>query len=286
VQLQRALPQPDDPDAPQPRVIHWHDTLFCQVTLGEQLDKVRQQRQYDMPHTARAAINLAYDWYDFLPLPDEAFRRGGLKVLLNIPQAVFIAAEIVNNIPDYNRGPNRSRVDFFCYMPDGQVCRKHPGRTASEDAQDYLMPPNAGLFDCTVAAQSGAGYAMHRCPPALALADGVPQPVGTVLLNQQHLAYYSRFDCDHWPWSKFEQRLRPLLHDQKVLDITEGKEIPWWLCLAHTVHLHDIIHEGILQVKAEWQNRTLVLTVATTRRRCCVWYDRQAREFITETLDE
>jgi len=67
---------------------------------------------------------------------------------------------------------------------------------------------------------------------------------------------------------------------------TEGNEIPWWLCLAHTVHLHDIIHEGILQVKAKWQNRTLVLTVATTRRRCCVWYERETREFITETLDE
>ena len=147
------------------------------------------------------------------------------------------------------------------------------------------MPANAGLFDCTVAAQSGAGYAMHRCPPALALADGVPQPVGTVLLNQQHLAY-SRFDHDHWPWPKFEQRLKPLLRDQEVLDITEGNEIPWWLCLAHTVHLHDIIHEGILQVKAKWQNRTLVLTVATTRRRCCVWYERETREFITETLDE
>ena len=285
VQRQQALPQPGNPGAPQPGVILWRDTLFYRETLADQLHRVTQQQHYDMPHTAREAINRAYVLYDFLPLPEEAFRRDGLKVLLNMPQALFIAAEIVNNIPDYNRGPNNFRVDFFCYLLDGRVCRKHPGAKRSQDAQGYYMPPDAGVFDCTVAAQYGAGFAMHRRPPALALANGVPQPVGTVLLTQQHLAY-SRFDHDHWPWRKFEQRLKPLLRDQEVLDITAGHEIPWWLCFAHTVPLHGIIHDGILQVTAKSRNQTLVLTVVTTRGRFCVRYERKTREFITARLDE
>ena len=284
-QRQQAQPQPGNPGAPQaPGVLLWSEMPFYRETLADQLHKVTQQQHYVMSDTAREAMNRAYVLYDFLPLPEQAFRQDGLKALLNMPQALFIAAEIVHNIPDYNRG-DKFRVDFFCYLPDGRVCRKHPGAKRSQDAQDYYTPPDAGVFDCTVAAQYGAGYAMHRCPPALALANGVPQPVGTVLLNQQHHAY-SRFDHDHWPWRKFEQRLKPLLHDQEVLDIAEGNEIPWWLCFARTVPLHGIIHDGILQVTAKWQNRTLVLTVGTTRGRFCVWYERETGEFITERLEE
>jgi len=289
---QLALPAP--PGASQPRVIQWRESLFYQVTLWqhlEHLDNATQHRRCD--ETARDAINLAYELYRFLPLPEQAFRQSGLKDLLNMPDAVFIAAERVHNIPDYNRPPDTDRVDFFCYMADGHVCRKHPGRGTGQDAQDHWMSPDAGVFNCNVAQRFGAGHAMHRCPPALAISTGGSLRVGTVLLNEQHLRAYSAFDHQHWPWTKFQKRSMSVLrdpavldHSDGILDITEGNEMPWWLCFVHTFDLHDIVKDGILSVKAKWHNtKKLVLFVQTTRGHVSVWRDSNKKEFITEQLE-
>jgi len=255
-------------------------TYFYQHHLKDQLRQFKEQQiQYDWPDNARAAINLAYDWYDFLPLPAQAFHWDDLKTLLKMPQALFITAEKVQNIPDYNRWPkdqdSKFRVDFFCYMPNGHVWRKHPGGKKSQNAADYDMTLDAGVFDGSFATQHGAGIAMHRCPPAHALARGAPLPIGTALITGPQLLAYSKFDTQHWPWRRFEERLKPLLHVQEVMDITDGGAIPWWLCFAHEGILHGIINEGILRVTARLVNQSVVLTVTTSspQRRGSVGYD-------------
>jgi len=257
-------------------------TDFFTKCLPDQLQKFNdRQRQYNWVNDPRAAINRAYVWYDHLPLPEEAFHRDGLKEILQIPQAKFIVAERVNRIPDSDRGPRdqpcrtamccacnlaqRLRVDFFCYMENGHVLRMHPGASTSQDAIDQDMPFDAGLFDCSFATLHGAGMAMHRCPPAHALARGAPLPIDTALITEPQLRAYSKFDTDHWPWKQFVHRLRPSLHEQRETDITDGKAIPWWLHFAHEhKRLQGIINEGILGVTAKLEKQGVVLAVRTS----------------------
>jgi len=75
-------------------------------------------------------------------------------------------------------------------------------------------------------------------------------------------------------------------HSDGILDITEGNEMPWWLCFVHTFDLRDIVKDGILSVSAKWHNtKKLVLFAQTTRGHVSVWRDSKKKEFITEQLE-
>ena len=89
--------------------------------------------------TPRAAINRAYELYDYLPLRVETFTDPQHVLLqcmnmgqldLNLLEVLGFTAERIPRILDTNR-TGYNRVDFFLYLSDGSVLRFHPGRTLS-----------------------------------------------------------------------------------------------------------------------------------------------------------
>ena len=271
---------PSPPGALQPGVLLWADTHFCRQVLPAQLQNV-WHKHYTLVDSGRGAINLAYELHDFLPLPDTAFCVDGLKDVLNMPHAVCIAAERVHRVPDLNRN-GMLRVDFFCYMPDGHVCRKHHGRSKPQDALDHWMPLTAGLYDLTVASQHGVGQAMHRVPPVVALAQGAPQGSGTVVLAGLHLNAFSVFDRTHWTWHRLQEVLQKLLHSHHPLDITLGEQAPWWLFIAQTLSLREIVQGGITQVVADLEYQKVILMITTVDGHWRIWYCPNGRQLKTQ----
>ena len=86
------------------------------------------------------------------------------------PPPLVVVAEKVLRVPDSNRPPH-CRVDFFCYMPTGEVVRYHP-----HSLQPHSMPPRCKLFDAGLARSVGVGAALHLQPPRLVAYSGATQP--------------------------------------------------------------------------------------------------------------
>ena len=143
-QLVPVPPQPSFYSQPTGR--QWADTVFY-----AQCRSADAGVRYVKADTARGAMKLAYELYGHLPLSDIALCNDGLKQKLNIPDALFVAAEMIPRIPDHNRG-GRNRIDFFAYMPSGEVFRFHPGHKAKDDAQVQRMTRESHLFDFADAA--------------------------------------------------------------------------------------------------------------------------------------
>ena len=108
---------------------------------------------------ARAAMDLAYELEEYLPLDASEFVTFDLRRRFSAPHALAITAEKVLRVQDHNRPPH-PRIDLFCYMQDGEVIRLHP-----DSMQPHTMPWRCNLFDVPTACSVGVGAALHRRPP-------------------------------------------------------------------------------------------------------------------------
>jgi len=112
--------------------------------------------------------------------------------LLNIADALFVAAERIASVQDHNR-PRYNRVDFFAYMPSGEIFRYHPGRNAQQDARVHRMRFDSQILLKEVAEQTGVGGALRKRPPGFIAISGAPQ-LGHIAVTPAHLWEVSTYD--------------------------------------------------------------------------------------------
>ena len=213
------------------------------------------------------ALNLAYELYDHLPLPDRALCNDSLKQKLNISDALFVAAEMIPRIPDHNRA-GLNRVDLFAYMPTGEVFRFHPGHKAKDDAHVHRMRNDSQLFDYAHAAAQGVGNALHAAPPGFLVTAGAAQP-GVFAVTPAHLPEFNTYDVQGLGGQKLLPELTRILGDESVpfIDITRGATFPWWLTLASAAASIAVVAEGIVAVHVTKHNQKPVLIVYNTAGR-------------------
>ena len=223
--------------------------------------------------TARGALNLAYQLDAWLTLSDSDLCNGSLKELLNITDALFVTAERIPKVFDHNR--RQSRVDFFAYMPSGEVIRYHPGKQSKNDAFPHRMPSDSHLFEFVVAAATGVGSALHAVPPGFLASAGAPQP-GVYAVTPAHLAELSMYDVPACCGRKLLVDLSQILDRQPGMDvdITRGSTFPWWLTLASASSCSDAIKDGIFTVHVSTHNQKPVLIVDNSAGRVRVTFGR------------
>ena len=216
---------------------------------------------------------MAYHLDAWLPLSDSDLCNGSLKELLNITDALFVTAERIPKVFDHNRRQNR--VDFFAYMPSGEVIRYHPGKQSRNDALPHRMPSDSQLFEFVVAAATGVGSALHAVPPGLLASAGAPQP-GAYAVTPAHLAELSTYDVQACSGRKLLVELNQLLDRQPGMDvdITRGSTLPWWLTLAAASARSDAIRDGIFTVNVSTLNQKPVLMVDNSAGRVRVTFGR------------
>ena len=182
-------------------------------------------------------------------------------------------AEEVVRVPSPNRPP-WSRVDFFCYKVNGDVVRHHPGRSRAQDMKPHCMPLGSLCFHMADAARQGVGRSLHAQPPRLVQwtnpplaahhppgaaqpGDGQPgvaqpgNPPGHLLATREDLQQLCVYDSQCVNWRDIREALRVLpLHDHTV-DWSDGSHFPWWVWLANTGVLRDVVNDGVAGVELE-----------------------------------
>ena len=226
----------------------WHESEFLRITLP------RQQAEFDasgyvvnVATNPRQAMNRAYQLEQYLPLPASAFVRFDLGNHLTGSQPLAVVAEKVLRLRDSNR-PTYVRIEFFCYMPDGDVERHHPGRSREGDMQPHVMRWGCTLFNADSAYSHGVGAALHMRPPRLEASPGAPQP-GDPLVIREDMNAMCVYDIQQTSWKRVHQKLRELGHEDQELDWSNGEHFPWWLWLANTGQIRNVANDGISRVR-------------------------------------
>ena len=200
---------------------------------------------------------MAYILYDFFPLNAQDFVKCDLREAFGVREAVDITAEQVNRVHDHNRPP-QLRVDFFAYMPTGEVIRFHPGHKSAQDAKPHHMLPYSCLFRYVDAYEHGVGHALHRIPPGFVTGGGASQPVasssvdqpGVLAFQQAHSKDMHVYDIQHCTWKKFWQVIQDFDYaDQSEIDITDGAFYPWWLWLSTAGNIQQVTRDGVSSVR-------------------------------------
>ena len=134
-------------------------------------------------------------------------------------------------------------MDFFVYMPTGEVQRYHPGASAAQDATPQVMRLGSPLFHFDVAKETGVGSAMHTFPPGFQ--ELVPAPSRgsyddseVVAFAMKHLDLLSTYDMQRNSTKKLIQAAVTIPGLRG--DITDGKLFPWWLSLGDSVMKNEI----------------------------------------------
>ena len=190
---------------------------------------------------------------------DDLVKNGSLKKLLGVPEALFVTAEVIPRVADQ---ADKDRVDFFAYLPSGEVHRYHPGSTPNRSAKPEVMRTGSHLFQFDVAASQGVGRALHLVPPGFASAssrgnDGEECAAFTLL----HIDELSEYDMQRNSAYKLLQvavtRVPALIPPTSYgrwglkgdMDITDGTLTPWWLPIAASGRSIDIIGGGVFSVE-------------------------------------
>ena len=211
----------------------------------------------------REAMDLAYTLEQHLPLPARAFVNFDLGSRFSASPPLVVVAEKVLRVRDHNRPPH-CRIDFFCYMPTGEVVRYHPGRSPQGDMQPHTMLPGCNLFDAALARSVGVGAALHQRPPRLVASSGAAQP-GELLCTRQDMDAFCPYDINEVNWRQVRDRLAELGdHDQEV-DWSDGQHFPWWLWLANTGKIRDVANDGISSVRLSVNNGMKCVGVVSAR---------------------
>ena len=198
-------------------------------------------------------MNAAYNQlYDHLPLLAEDFTNSALAGALGeVANDACIVIERINRVRDGNRPP-KVRVDFFSYHADGCVVRYHPGATRSTTMTPHRMPPGSPLFSIDCAREQGVGQALHLIPPGMvranaagALQPGMPPPL---LASREDLDLVCPYDAKMNSWSVVRDILRRTAEANQRIQWAEGEVFPWWLWLANTGRVRDVVSQGVLAI--------------------------------------
>ena len=221
----------------------WAESEFLRSTLP------RQQAEFDrsgyvvsFANDPRQAMNLAYELEKYLPLPASAFVSFDLGNHLTGSQPLAVVAEKVLRVRDSNRPPH-VRIDFFCYMPDGDVERHHPC-----SMQPHVMRWGCTLFNADSAYLHGVGAALHTRPPRLEASPGAFQP-GDPLVIREDMNAMCVYDIQQTNWKRVYQKLLELGDEDQELEWSNGEDFPWWVWLANVGWMRNVSNDGITGVR-------------------------------------
>ena len=277
----QAQAAPTNAGAPQPGAqnVLLHTFSWCQALFFTDVLPANTQELANLVpnwivyRSLRAAIDGASGaLYQHLPLLTSAFTNFDVAEALGEQGAIVVAEEVVR-VPSPNRPPG-NRVDFFCYKVNGDVVRHHPGRSRAQDMRPHCMPLGSLCFLMADAVVQGVGRSLHAQPPRMVqlsnppLADhhptgaaqpgdgqpGVAQPgnpPGHLLATREDLQQLCVYDLQSVNWRAIREALRDLpLHDHTV-DWSDGSHFPWWVWLANTGVLRDVVNDGVAGVELE-----------------------------------
>ena len=126
------------------------------------------------------------------------------------------------------------------------------------------MPLGSLCFLMADAARQGVGRTLHAQPPRMVQGTNLPlaphQPSGAaqpgdgplaLLATREDLDQLCGYDVQSVNWRAIREALRVLpLHDHTV-DWSDGSHFPWWVWLANTGVLRDVVNDGVAGVKLE-----------------------------------
>ena len=240
--------------APPFETVAWRDARFISEVLPQNKEKCMEVLgEHPIFFTARDLLNAAYNQlYDHLPLLAEDFTNCALAGALGeVANDACIVIERINRVLDGNRPP-KVRVDFFSYHADGYVVRYHPGATRSTTMTPHRMPPGSPLFSIDCAREQGVGQALHLIPPGMvranaagALQPGMPPPL---LASREDLDLVCPYDAKMNSWSVVRDILRRTAEVNQSIQRAEGEDFPWWLWLANTGKVRDVVSHGVLEI--------------------------------------
>ena len=136
------------------------------------------------------------------------------------------------------------------------------------------MPLGSLCFLMADAARQGVGRSLHAQPPRMVQwtnpplaahhppgaaqpGDGQPgvaqpgNPAVHLLATREDLDKLCVYDLQSVNWRAIREALRVLpLHDHTV-DWSDGSHFPWWVWLANTGVLRDVVNDGVAGVELE-----------------------------------
>ena len=199
---------------------------------------------------ARHAMNLAYQFEQHLPLNAQQFGPLDFRAYFSAQDALAVTAEKVLRVPDTNRRGAPCRIDFFAYMPSGEVRRYHP-----DTGQPHTMAWRCNLFDVSTACSRGVGAALHQKPPgALQHGGSQPRPLAApfpLLATPQDLRQVQMYDIQMLNWRAVEEALGAVDDQNHTVDWSDGEHFPWWVWLANTGKLSRVVNTGIWRVEVQ-----------------------------------
>ena len=231
--------------------------------------------------TVRAAIEASCGpLFEHLPLLCSTFCNFDMAERVGETGAVVVAEKVIR-IPDGNRPP-LCRVDFFCYHAGGAVVRCHPGRNPATTMKPHRMLPGSVLFRKATAWEVGVGAALHAEPPgvvrdaqrALPAAPGPGGDIadalqlGAIVATRQDMDEVCKYDVNMLSWKVVRAKLAALeTHDEDRVDWSNGQRFPWWVWLANTGILRDVVNEGVRAVELVVQRgvKSVVVTSVSDR---------------------
>ena len=235
-----------------------HTPFFAEVLPQKDRDLTIAFPQLRACGTLREAIDAAYGpLHPHLPLATATFTNFAVDEALGEHGAIVVAEKVVR-VSDSNRPPLQ-RVDFFCYHPgnSGDVVRHHPGKSAAQNMKPHCMSPGTLCFHRDVAACHGVGQALHAQPPGMVSAStppGAGQPRGNfprpLLAWRAAMDQLCMYDVNNVNWKAVCAVLidLPPLADHTV-DWSDGSHFPWWVWMANTGVLRDIVNDGVYCVE-------------------------------------
>ena len=232
----------------------WENSEFLVTTLPRQQTAFKASTDSSrVASSARQAMDMAYELAQYLPLRASDFVNIDLGSHLSESSPVAVVAEKVLRLRDSNR-PTYVRIEFFCYMPDGDVERHHPGRSREGDMQPHVMRWGCTLFNADSAYSHGVGAALHMRPPRLEASPGAPQP-GDPLVIREDMNAMCVYDIQQTSWKRVVlPRLRDLGHEDQEIDVSNGERFPWWVWLANTGQIRNVANDGISRVRLSVSN--------------------------------
>ena len=113
------------------------------------------------------------------------------------------------------------------------------------------------IFQTSVAHRVGVGAALHQKPPGITERADAPQlgandapQLGAMICSRAHMDQIHPYDVKAVSWRHAREALRALSDVAGEVDWSDGDAFPWWLCLANTGKIRDVVADGIFRVTA------------------------------------
>ena len=137
----------------------------------------------------------------------------------------------------------------------------------------HCMPRGSLCFHMADAAQHGVGASLHARPPGMVQwpnlplhthSSGAAQPGGTqpgdaqpgnpavhLLATREDMEQLCVYDIQMLNWKAIREALRVLPDHDHTVDWSDGSHFPWWVWLANTGVLRDVVNAGVSRVWLE-----------------------------------